>query len=164
MASSIVLTSLSVFLGLYFVFVGLLKVTPLINSEMNRETRRLFVRFAKVVPFASLLGIKVSPMHYRLFVGSLEILSGIILTVIPGRLKQVANVILILLTTLAIHSHYMIDDKFERIAPSIVFFFMLSCRLVVQWQLSRMDKKKATEQQVGRQQIPATDSKRKKTE
>ena len=37
MTGSIVLTSLSVFLGLFFVFVGCMKLTPNINREMHRE-------------------------------------------------------------------------------------------------------------------------------
>ena len=144
-------------------FVGVLKVTPFVNKDMNRETRRLFVEFAKVVPLSSLLNIKVSPKHYRLFVGSLEILSGVILTLIPGRLKEVANIILWSLTALTIYSHYMINDKFERMAPSIVFFLMLSCRLVVNWQLTRKLRKLQSRQET-LNQIPVTDSKRKKRE
>lgn len=167
MASSIVLTTLSVFLGLYFVFVGILKVTPVVNKEMHRETRRLFVQFAKVVPFASLLDLKVSARDYRIVVGSVEIVTGFILGVVPGRLKQVANVILILLTLLAIHGHYFSNDKFERIAPSLVFFFMLSCRLVVQWQLNRKIKQLEAQESLknqAEQPAPPTDAKRKKRE
>ena len=37
----------------------------------------------------------------------------------------------------AIYLHWMVDDKLERSAPALVFFFMLSCRLVVEWQVNR---------------------------
>jgi hypothetical protein len=60
---------------------------------------------------------------------------------------------------MAVYSHYMVNDKFERIAPALVnillsystktsnktnftfqvFFFMLVCRLVVDWQLRRKE-------------------------
>lgn len=51
--------------------------------------------------------------------------------------KQIANYVLLTLMIGAIYSHWMVDDKLERSAPALVFFFMLSCRLVVEWQLSR---------------------------
>ena len=37
----------------------------------------------------------------------------------------------------AIYLHWMVDDKLERSAPALVFFFMLTCRLVVEWQIQR---------------------------
>lgn len=38
---------------------------------------------------------------------------------------------------MAVYSHYMVNDKFERIAPALVFFFMLTGRLVIDYQLKR---------------------------
>ena len=40
----------------------------------------------------------------------------------------------------AISLHWAVDDKLERSAPALVFFFMLTCRLVVEWQIQRQDK------------------------
>lgn len=134
---SIVLHTLSIFLGLYFVLVGVLKVSPVIHKDMHRELRRQFVQFAKVVPFAEHFGWQISPKHYRTGVGYTEIVAGIVLFLVPGRLKQVANVILIFLTVLMIQGHYMNNDKFDRVAPALVFFFMLCCRLIVSWQVTR---------------------------
>lgn len=59
------------------------------------------------------------------------------------RTKQVANVILLFLMICAVCLHWAIEDKLERTAPAIVFFFMLSCRLVVEWQLHRQEKAEA---------------------
>lgn len=134
---SIVLTVLSVFLGLFFVFVGVLKVSPAVNREMHREIRKNFVQFAKAFPFASLAGVKVSPKYYRTAVGWIEIVTGLILALIPGCMKQVANIVLLLVTLLALYTHLMVETKFERIAPSIVFTLMLVCRLVVYYQIKR---------------------------
>lgn len=53
------------------------------------------------------------------------------------RTKQVANFILLSLMIGAIYLHWMVDDKLERSAPALVFFFMLTCRLVVEWQIQR---------------------------
>ncbi|KAK3884754.1 hypothetical protein Pcinc_010993 [Petrolisthes cinctipes] len=40
----------------------------------------------------------------------------------------------------ATYNHWMVGDKFERQAPSLVFFFMLSCRLIVEYQIQRKEK------------------------
>lgn len=40
--------------------------------------------------------------------------------------KRVANVALILLMTLSVYSHYMVNDRFERLAPALVRDFYLS--------------------------------------
>lgn len=137
---SIVLTTLSVFLGLFFVFVGTIKVTPQVSRELHREIRRDFVQYAKHFAFAD-SGWKVSPKSYRLAIGYLEIATGLMLAVGPGLLKQFANVGLLLLTLNDFYTHAAMADKFERTAPSIVFSLMLSCRLIIYWQLKRKDQK-----------------------
>jgi len=40
----------------------------------------------------------------------------------------------------ATYNHWMVGDKFERLAPSLVFFFMLSCRMIVEYQIKRKEK------------------------
>ncbi|CAG2113264.1 unnamed protein product [Medioppia subpectinata] len=140
---SIVLTTLSVFLGMFFVFMGSIKLNQQINREMHREIRRQFVQYAKVIPMATALGLKVSPKYYRLTIGWLELIAGISLAFIPGRVKLVSNVILLGVTFGGIYTHVMIGDKFERIAPSIVFTLMLCCRLIVSYQVSRREARQA---------------------
>ena len=44
---------------------------------------------------------------------------------------------------LNLYSHFAIDDQFERMAPSLVFFFMLVCRMVVDWQFDKIPEEKA---------------------
>ena len=54
---------------------------------------------------------------------------------IPNRkVKKAANIILLAAKVLNLYSHFAIDDAFERMAPTLVFFFMLVCRMVVDWQ------------------------------
>ena len=43
---------------------------------------------------------------------------------------------------LNLYSHFAIDDQFERMAPSLVFFFMLVCRMVVDWQFDKIPEEK----------------------
>lgn len=40
---------------------------------------------------------------------------------------------------LAVYSHYMASDPFERCGPSLVFTFMLGGRLVIWYQTSRRE-------------------------
>lgn len=74
--------------------------------------------------------------------GSLEVICGLAMTFIPfgmvqnffwvleisndidfaARVKQGANIILVILMLMAVYSHYMVNDKFERIAPALVQF------------------------------------------
>ncbi|CAG2165474.1 unnamed protein product [Oppiella nova] len=110
---SIVVTTLSVFLGMFFVFMGSIKLNQQINREMHREIRRQFVQYSKVVPMAATLGLKVSPKLYRLFIGWLELIAGLSMAFIPGRIKLVANVLLLGVTIGGIYTHFMIGDKFE---------------------------------------------------
>ncbi|KAH9381642.1 hypothetical protein HPB48_010597 [Haemaphysalis longicornis] len=139
---SIVLTTLSVFLGLFFIFVGSMKVTPNINREMHREIRRNFVQYSKVFPLSKLLNFKMNPKLYRLFIGWSEVVCGTILVLVPGRIKQLANGALLVLMLGAVYTHAALRDKFERMAPSIVFSLMLGCRLVVFYQVQSRQRNK----------------------
>lgn len=138
---SIVLTTLSVFLGLFFIFVGSMKVTPNINREMHREIRRNFVQYSKVFPLSKVLNFKMNPKLYRLFIGWSEVVCGTILVLVPGRVKQLANGFLLVLVLGAVYTHAALRDKFERMAPSIVFSLMLGCRLVVFYQVHSRHRK-----------------------
>nr|CAG4640670.1 EOG090X0267 [Eulimnadia texana] len=81
--ASIVLKSLSLFLGLFFIFVGILKLTPYFSRELHKDLRKEYVKYAKVFPLTLLFGIKISAKWYRRTVGASEILCGIILSFIP---------------------------------------------------------------------------------
>ncbi|XP_053202124.1 novel acetylcholine receptor chaperone-like [Panonychus citri] len=139
---SIVLTTLSIFLGLFFLLIGTLKVSPSVNRDMHREIRRNYVRYAKVFPLPNITGFRVSPKYYRLIVGWSEIIAGLTLAIIPGRIKQLANWILLILTILGLYTHVVVKDKFEKTAPSIVFMLMLTCRLIVHVQVRRREAAK----------------------
>ena len=68
-------------------------------------------------------------------VKSFLVLPGLVLLLIPNRkVKKAANIILLAAKVLNLYSHFAIDDAFERMAPTLVFFFMLVCRMVVDWQ------------------------------
>lgn len=146
---SIVLTTLSIFLGLFYVFLGSLTVTPLIHKEMHRELRRNFLHYAKVFPLSEHFKLKVDAKYYRLSFGSLEIINGLVLLLCPWpKVKTVSNILLILSNFLQVYTQYQIGDKFEKIAPSFVFILMLTCRLIVNWQVKRRESKEAEEKEL----------------
>lgn len=136
--SKIVLKSLSILLGAFFIFLGVLKISPKISKDLHKDLRTEYAKYAKVFPLAKTLDFKVPSKWYRRSVGGLEILSGIILMLIPSRgAKNVANILLLVMKLLNVYSHWAISDEFERTAPTLVFLLMLSCRMVVDWQLAR---------------------------
>ncbi|RZF39885.1 hypothetical protein LSTR_LSTR010513 [Laodelphax striatellus] len=135
---SVVLKSLSILLGIFFVFVGTMKLTSLISKDLHKDLRKEYVKYAKVLPLTEMLDIKIPAKWYRRVIGCLEIICGLAMAFIPINIvKQGANIILLLLMLMAVYCHYMVNDKFERIAPALVFFFMLTGRMVIDWQLRR---------------------------
>ncbi|CAD6223247.1 GSCOCG00011734001-RA-CDS [Cotesia congregata] len=143
--ASIVLKSLSILLGIFFVFVGTLKITSYLSKDLHKDLRKEYVKYAKVFPFAELLNFKVPSKWYRRVVGSLEIICGFTMAIVPNRkIKNTSNVILLCLMLMAVYSHHRLDDKLERTAPALVFLFMLTGRLVIDSQLSDQSKEIAT--------------------
>ncbi|XP_055628900.1 novel acetylcholine receptor chaperone [Toxorhynchites rutilus septentrionalis] len=143
---SIVLKSLSILLGLFFIFIGLMKLTPHISKDLHRDLRKNYVKYAKVFPFSTLFDFKLPSKWYRRSVGGLEVFCGLAMVLIPShKVKNVANVTLLMLMFLAVYSHYMVSDPFERCGPALVFTFMLIGRLVIWYQASRRESRIATE-------------------
>ncbi|KAJ8917519.1 hypothetical protein NQ315_005568 [Exocentrus adspersus] len=142
--SSIVLRSLSVLLGLFFIFVGLIKLSNVVSKDLHKDLRKEYVKYAKVFPFSEALDFKIPSKWYRRTVGALEIICGIAMAFIPNhKIKNASNICLLMLTLMAVYSHYMVADKLERTAPALVFLFMLSGRLVVYFQLQRSEEELA---------------------
>lgn len=136
--SKIVLKSLSILLGAFFIFLGVLKISPKISKDLHKDLRSEYAKYAKIFPLAKTLDFKVPSKWYRRSVGGLEILCGLVMMLVPSRVaKNGANILLFVLKTLNVYSHWAISDAFERTAPTLVFLLMLSCRLVVDWQLAR---------------------------
>ena len=71
---------------------------------------------------------------------------GLVLLLIPNRqIKKMANIVLLITKLLNIYSHFAINDPFERFAPTLVFFLMLVCRMVVDWQCDKSLAKEKVE-------------------
>lgn len=91
---SIVLKSLSILLGLFFIFIGLMKLTPHISKELHRDLRKNYVKYAKVFPCSTLFDFKLPSKWYRRSVGGLEVLCGLAMVLIPSRKLNVCSDIL----------------------------------------------------------------------
>jgi hypothetical protein len=63
-----------------------------------------------------------------------------ILVVIPGRLKDLATLLLTCIMVGGFATHYILNDKFERMAPAIVFTLLLACRLIIVYQVERRER------------------------
>ena len=56
-----------------------------------------------------------------------------------GRLKQLANIVLLILMLGAVYTHYTLHDKFERMAPGLVFSLLLLTRLIIYRQVKQRE-------------------------
>ena len=92
--------------------------------------------------------------NYRLTVGLAEFISGAVLVFVPGRLKQVANVVLLVVMLGAVYTHYMLHDKFERIAPGLVFSLLLLTRLIIHRQVTQREKRLSTQKKPVKVEAP----------
>ncbi|OXA41707.1 transmembrane protein 35B [Folsomia candida] len=134
-SSLIVLKSLSILLGIFFIFLGVMKVTPFISKELHKDARKEFVKYSKVFPLSETLGFKIPSKWYRRCFGGFEIACGLILAVVPSApLKRGVNLILVGMSLLSVYNHCLTDDKFERTSTALVLFFMTTCRLIVDFQ------------------------------
>ena len=74
--AALVSRSLNFLLGIFFIFLGFLKMTPNIIRELHKDLRSEYAKYAKVFPFAKSLGYKVPSKWYRRGVGGVEIFCG----------------------------------------------------------------------------------------
>jgi len=136
---SIALTVLTLTLGMFFIFVGQFKLTPKFFPEIHEDMKREFGRVNKVFPLYQTTGWRPFARNYRLAVGITEVVCGAILVLIPGRLKQLANVVLLTIMLGAVYTHYILHDKFDRMAPGLVFSLLLLTRLIIHRQVTQRE-------------------------
>ena len=74
--AALVIRSLNILLGIFFTFLGTLKITPAISRDLHKDLRSEYAKFARVLPGARLAGVKVPSKWYRRSVGTIEIVCG----------------------------------------------------------------------------------------
>lgn len=73
----------------------------------------------------------INSILLRKTIGILEVVCGVIMTLVPGRPKDVANFILLLLVLAVLFFHQLIGDPLKRYAHALVFGILLTCRLMI---------------------------------
>ncbi|OCT67286.1 transmembrane protein 35A [Xenopus laevis] len=129
---TVTIVALSVTLGLFFVFMGTIKLTPRLSKDAYSEMKWAYKSYVKALPALKKIGI--SSVFLRKAIGTLELACGIVLTLIPGRPKDVANFILLLLVLIVLFFHQLVGDPLKRYAHALVFGILLTCRLLVSRQ------------------------------
>ena len=104
--SKIVLKSLSILLGSFFIFLGVLKITPRISKDLHKDLRTEYAKYAKVFPLAKLLDFKLPSKWYRRVVGGLEIVAGFLMVIICNIYNLFIYYTLIILALFAIFIIY----------------------------------------------------------
>ncbi|KAH3726771.1 hypothetical protein DPMN_052640 [Dreissena polymorpha] len=138
--ASFVLRVLAVTLGLFFIFIGLLKLSPAISLDLYREMRKQYIRMAKVFPLMSFTAWRPNAHTYRKVIAATEVTCGLVLVFIPGPLKIAANVLMILVNVNDIIANYQIKDGYQRMSLPIVFVLLLTCRLMIYYQELQREK------------------------
>ncbi|ELU03263.1 hypothetical protein CAPTEDRAFT_181278 [Capitella teleta] len=157
-----VLTVLSMTIGFFFILIGSLKIAPALNDEVYREMRKVFIRHAKVFPFQELTGWKPNAQSLRKFVGTTEVVCGVILVMIPGSLKEIANVILFFIMTGAVYGHFMLKEGMDKMTPALVFSLLLACRFIVHLQVKAREQRQLRELERAEAALSAAESKKSK--
>lgn len=75
--------------------------------------------------------IGISSALLRKIIGSLEVGCGVVLTLVPGRPKDVANFLLLLVMLAVLFFHQLVGDPLKRYAHALVFGILLTCRLLI---------------------------------
>ncbi|CAK6964684.1 hypothetical protein L3Q82_020448 [Scomber scombrus] len=126
---TITIVALSFALGLFFVFMGTIKLTPRLSKDAYSEMKRAYKSYAKALPGLKKIGI--SSVLLRKIIGSLEVGCGVVLTLVPGRPKDVANFLLLLVMLAVLFFHQLVGDPLKRYAHALVFGILLTCRLLI---------------------------------
>ncbi|KAI3351608.1 hypothetical protein L3Q82_020448 [Scortum barcoo] len=126
---TVTIVALSFALGLFFVFMGTIKLTPRLSKDAYSEMKRAYKSYAKALPGLKKIGI--SSVLLRKIIGSLEVGCGVVLTLVPGRPKDVANFLLLLVMLAVLFFHQLVGDPLKRYAHALVFGILLTCRLLI---------------------------------
>ncbi|ROL47079.1 Transmembrane protein 35A [Anabarilius grahami] len=148
---TVTIVALSFALGLFFVFMGTIKLTPRLSKDAYSEMKRAYKSYAKALPALKKMGI--SSVLLRKIIGTLEVGCGIVLTLVPGRPKDVANFILLLVMLAVLFFHQLVGDPLKRYAHALVFGILLTCRLLIARQgEDRPEREERREEQINAQE------------
>ncbi|KAH0631006.1 hypothetical protein JD844_004468 [Phrynosoma platyrhinos] len=104
--------------------------------------KRAYKSYVRALPMLKRMGI--SSIILRKSIGALEVACGIVMTLVPGRPKDVANFLLLLLVLAVLFFHQLVGDPLKRYAHALVFGILLTCRLLIARQPEDQPPEKRT--------------------
>lgn len=134
--SNIAVSAISFLVGIFFVFFGTLKLAPMFSEELYRDMRKIFIKSTPVIPFMNALG----PHFIRRVYGVLEVICGVLLAVCPGTIKDVCNVILLLLMAYTLLGVWLLGQGLKEASHSMVFGLLLTCRMIIRLQVKQREQ------------------------
>ncbi|XP_061755955.1 novel acetylcholine receptor chaperone [Nerophis ophidion] len=148
---TITVMALSLALGFFFLFMGTIKLTPRLSKDAYSEMKRAYKSYAKALPGLKKMGI--SSVLLRKIMGSLEVGCGVVLTLVPGRPKDVANFLLLLVMLAVLFFHQLVGDPLKRYAHALVFGILLTCRLLIARQSDEREESREEQHQQHQQHV-----------
>lgn len=91
--------------------------------------KRAYKSYAKALPGLKKLGI--TSVLLRKIIGTVEVACGVVLTLVPGKPKDLANFLLLLVILAVLFFHQLVGDPLKRYAHALVFGILLTCRLLI---------------------------------
>jgi hypothetical protein len=71
----------------------------------------------------------------------------VLLFILPGPLKEVANVLLFLNMLGAVYVHFALKDGMDKMTPALIFGLLLGCRFIVHLQVRSREARQAKQKQ-----------------
>lgn len=113
--------------------------------------KRAYKSYSKALPGLKKLGI--TSVLLRKIIGTVEVACGVVLTLVPGKPKDVANFLLLLVMLAVLFFHQLVGDPLKRYAHALVFGILLTCRLLIARQSDeRPEREERREEQVNAQE------------
>ncbi|BHF76883.1 DoxX-like [Sparganum proliferum] len=132
--SNTALKAISVTIGVFFIFFGLLKISLVFSEQLYKEIRKAFFRYASVFPFRTWTGWTPNAHTIRRVYGGVEIISGVVMVTSQGLLCDLSNCSLLGLILYSLYNCWALDEGMKEASHSIVLGLVLTCRFVIRLQ------------------------------
>ncbi|PAA53147.1 hypothetical protein BOX15_Mlig008022g3, partial [Macrostomum lignano] len=143
--SNLALNAISITVGLFFLFFGMLKLCPLFSDQLYRDMRKIFIQTAGTFPLHSITGWAPNPHSWRRVYGSAESVAGLLLAVCPGPIRDASNLALLGLLLINLHAVWSLGQGLKEASHGMVFGLLLLCRLVIRVQVWQRERELAAE-------------------
>ncbi|VDM02879.1 unnamed protein product [Schistocephalus solidus] len=134
--SSTALKAISVTVGIFFIFFGLIKISLVFSEQLYKEIRKAFFRYASVFPFRTWTGWTPNAHTIRRVYGGIEIISGVLMVSSQGLLCDLSNCSLFVLIFYSLYNCWALNEGMKEASHSIVLGLVLACRFVIRLQVS----------------------------